>query len=213
MKTIAYIRVSTEKQDHDSQRLAVLEYANQQGIQVDEFIAVEITSRKNREARRIDELIADLSAGDIVIVTELSRLGRNMLETLNIISDIDKSGAVLHFVKQPELSTVGPMRDLLLGIFAYFAQAERDFISMRTKMGLAKAKANGAHIGRPKGAGNREHRLDEHAQQIQSYVAKGLPVASIKILIDEKLGKGNAVPYNTYRNFIKDRLPTLPAAA
>jgi DNA invertase Pin-like site-specific DNA recombinase len=81
MTTIGYIRVSTEQQDLDKQRHLLLDYAHRQQIRIDEFIAVEVSSRKNQQERRITELLEKLQSGDLLIVAELSRLGRNMLET------------------------------------------------------------------------------------------------------------------------------------
>ncbi|MBZ0295017.1 MAG: recombinase family protein [Anaerolineae bacterium] len=78
MTIIGYIRVSTEKQDLEKQRHLLLEYAHQQKLKIDEFIEIEISSRKNQRERRISEVIEKLSDGDLLIVAELSRLGRNM---------------------------------------------------------------------------------------------------------------------------------------
>jgi DNA invertase Pin-like site-specific DNA recombinase len=86
-----------------------------------------------------------------LLVAELSRLGRNMLETLNLIEQLSQQGVKLVFVRQPELSTVGEHSKLLLAIYSYFAEAERSFISIRIKQGLAAVKAKGIKLGRPKG--------------------------------------------------------------
>ena len=64
-------------------------------------------------------------------MAELSRLGRNMLETLNMINTLTERGIQVVFVRQPELSTVGPHHLLLLAIYSYFAQAEREYIALR----------------------------------------------------------------------------------
>src|SRR5436853_6109747 len=104
MKILGYIRVSTDKQDADSQRHLLLEYANRHKLLIDEFIALEISSRKNQKERRIDELLARLTQDDTLIVAELSRLGRNMLETMNIIHALTENGVRLIFMRQPELS-------------------------------------------------------------------------------------------------------------
>jgi DNA invertase Pin-like site-specific DNA recombinase len=77
MKVVAYIRVSTDKQDLDKQKHLLLEYAQAHQLLINEFIGVEISSQKSREARRIDELLSRLEAGDVLLVAELSRLGRN----------------------------------------------------------------------------------------------------------------------------------------
>src|SRR4051812_1563271 len=166
MKTIGYVRVSTDKQDADSQRHLLLEYANKHKIIIDEFIEIEISSRKNQKERRIDELLARLTQEDTLIIAELSRLGRNMLETMNIIHELTENGVSIIFVRQPELSTIGPQTKLLLAIYSYFAESERDFIALRTKQGLAAARASGQKLGRPKGARSKHRLFDLYKEQV-----------------------------------------------
>ena len=112
MQVIGYIRVSTDKQDAEKQRHLLLQYSQQHKLLIDEFIQVEISSRKNTKERRIDELHTKLQSGDTLIVAELSRLGRNMFETLNIINALGESGVKIIFVRQPELSADGPQTKL-----------------------------------------------------------------------------------------------------
>ncbi|HMN28404.1 MAG TPA: recombinase family protein [Caldilineaceae bacterium] len=64
---------------------------------------------------------------------------------------------------------MGPHTKLLLAIYSYFAESEREYISMRTKQGLAAAKASGKQLGRPKGVRNRHHVLDPYKDQITQY--------------------------------------------
>ena len=189
MKTLGYIRVSTDEQDADSQRHLLLEYANTHKKIIDEFIELEISSRKNQKERRIEELLARLTKGDTLIVAELSRLGRNMLETLNMIQALTENGVSLIFVRQPELSTIGPQTKLLLAIYSYFAESERDFIAMRTKQGLAAARASGQQLGRPKGAKSKQRILDPYKEQIARYLKLGLDLAAILKIINPQLGK------------------------
>ena len=146
-KTIGYIRVSTDKQDLKKQRHLLLEYAQNAQTVIKEFIEIEISSTKSKKERRVGELMEMLDRGDTLIVAELSRLGRNMLETLNIINELTENGVKIIFVRQPELSTVGANGKLLLAIYSYFAEAEREYISIRTKQGLAAAKAQGKQLG------------------------------------------------------------------
>ncbi|MCB0191461.1 MAG: recombinase family protein, partial [Anaerolineae bacterium] len=166
MAVIGYIRVSTDKQDAAKQRHLLLEYAQQHQLMIEEFIEVEISSRKSRKERRIDELLSRLNKNDLLLVAELSRLGRNMMEVLNIITELSERDVEIVFVRQPELSTTGPHGKLLLAIYSYFAETERDFISVRTKQGLAAAKANGVQLGRPRGSKNKERILDPYKEQI-----------------------------------------------
>ena len=85
---MGYIRVSTETQDVKNQRHEILEYANNRGFRVDEFIEIQISSRKDSEARGIDGLLERLKAGDVLIVSELSRVGRSVVEVITIINGI-----------------------------------------------------------------------------------------------------------------------------
>ena len=205
MQVIGYIRVSTDKQDSQKQRHLLLHYAQQHKLLIDEFIAVEISSRKNTKERRIDELRAKLADGDTLIVAELSRLGRNMFETLNIINALGESGVRIIFVRHPELSTTGPHTKLLLAIYSYFAETEREFISLRTKQGLAAARATGKKLGRPKGSRNKKRVLDPYKEQIQRYLALGLDLASVRKLINPQLER--PLSYQAYRYFVSEDLP------
>ena len=78
MKTLAYLRVSKDTQDVRNQKLAILEFAQQEQIPVDQFVEITVSSRKSTKERRIDQLLAQLSAGDTLIVSELSRMGRSV---------------------------------------------------------------------------------------------------------------------------------------
>ena len=201
MKVIGYIRVSTDSQDLEKQRHLLLEYAQRQQLLIDEFINVEMSSRKDTKERRIDELLTKLDEGDTLIVAELSRLGRNMLETLNIINRLGEQGVQIIFVRQPELSTLGSHTKLLLAIYSYFAEAEREYISLRTKQGLAAAKASGKKLGRPKGSKNKDRVLDPFKQQIAEYLKFGLNLAAIRKIINGQLDQ--PASYNTYKYYVQ----------
>jgi DNA invertase Pin-like site-specific DNA recombinase len=202
MLTVGYIRVSTDEQDLGKQKHLLLEYAQHQRLIIDRFIEAEVSSRKTPKERRIEELVALLSAGDHLLVAELSRLGRNMLETLNIITTLSERGIRITFVRQPELSTSAAHGKLLLAIYSYFAEAERDYISLRTKQGLAAARAGGKLLGRPKGSRNRNGSvLTPFSEQIQAYLKLGLSVSAIRKLINPLLEK--PATYNTFKYYVQ----------
>ncbi len=203
-KVIGYARISTDKQDLDSQRHLLLEYARKQRLVIDEFIEVEVSSRQNVSDRRIDELQSKLQAGDILLVAELSRLGREMLQVLNIINDLSAKGVKITFVRQPELSTSGSYGKLLLAIYSYFAEAEREFISMRVRQGLAAARAKGVKLGRPKGSRNKKRVLDPHRDEILKYLRKGIDLASVRKLINPELEQ--PISYTSYKYFVVNDL-------
>ncbi len=200
MNVIAYIRVSTDKQDLENQKHALLSYAQTQKIVIQEFIHAEVSSRKSSKERKLDELLEKLSKGDLLLVTELSRLGRNMLETLNLINELSDKGIKINFVNQPELSTTASHAKLLLAIYSYFAEAERDYISIRTKQGLAAAKAQGKQLGRPKGSRDKSRVLDPFRTQLLDYLKMGLELSAIRKIFNPQLEK--AISYNAYRYFV-----------
>lgn len=201
MKVIGYIRVSSDKQDWDKQRHLLWEYAQAHQPLIQEFVRVEISATKSLRERRLDELLAMLTEGDTLLVAELSRLGRNMLETLNLVHALIEKGVTLIFVSQPELSTDGPHGQLLLAIYGHFAQTEREYISLRTKQGLAAARAQGKVLGRPKASKNKERVLDPFRTEILDYLTKGLTIATIMKLVNPRLPE--PVTYNTYRYYVR----------
>ncbi len=200
MKVIGYIRVSTSKQDLDNQKHHLLEYAQAQQLVINEFVHSKVSSRETTKGRRVDELVRKLSSGDLLLVTEISRLGRNMLETLNIINQLSENNVSITFVNQIELSTTGAYANLLLAIYSYFAEAEREYISMRTKQGLAVAKAKGKQLGRPKGSRNKNRTLAPFKEQVLSYIQLGLSLEAIRKIINPMLSK--PLSYNSYRYFV-----------
>jgi|GEM_PF-302604 DNA invertase Pin-like site-specific DNA recombinase len=203
-KTLAYVRVSTNKQDLESQRDLLFEYAHRNKIIIDDFIEIETSSRKDLKSRRIDELVLSrFDTGDTLIVPELSRLGRNMLEILNLLNKMGEKGIKITFVRQPELSTTGPHGRLLLAIYRYFAETEREIISVRTKEGLTAAKASGQLLGRPKGSRNKGgRRLDPFAEKIKKYISTGITLSAAHKLISSEMEK--PVSYMSFLAFVKD---------
>ena len=208
MRIIGYIRVSTDKQDIEKQRHLLLDYAQRNHLLVNEFIHAEASSRKDAKNRRIDELLTKLIKGDTLLVAELSRLGRSMLETLNIINELSQNGVSIVFIRQPELSTIGTHTKLLLAIYSYFAEVEREYISMRTKQGLAAARAKGKLLGRPKGSRSKNRILDPYREQIKEYLQMDLNLASIMKIVNNQLER--AISYNTLKYFVQHDEELLP---
>jgi DNA invertase Pin-like site-specific DNA recombinase len=164
---LGYIRVSKEDQDVKNQRHEILEYGNSRGIHIDEFIEVEISSRKDTKARRIDELLERLQAGDLLIVSELSRTGRSVIEIVSIVNSLIKKE--VRFLALKEGLDIKGGHDIqtkvMTTIFSLLAELERDLISERTKRALAAKKANGIKLGRPTGSLGR-NKLDTKVPEI-----------------------------------------------
>ena len=177
-----YMRVSTDKQDADNQRGAILEYVNTHKMgHIDEFVSETISSRKTD--RVIYPLIARLAPGDHIVIFELSRLARSMAELESIRVKIAEKGVTIHAISQN--LTISPngsdiSTQALIFAFSISAQLERQMISDRTKSALQARKAQGLKLGRPAG----KSKLDGQKEAIQGYLDKGLNLTAISKLID-----------------------------
>ena len=170
-KVIGYCRISCSDQDLNIQKHLLLEYAQKNRMLIDEIIGSESSSRLSTKVRKIDELVGKLEKDDILLVVELSRLGRSMYETLNIINMLTEKGIKIIFIRQPELSTNSPHGKLLMAIYSYFAESEREYISSRTKEALRVKKMNGMILGRPVGSGT--SKLDKFKPEIEALIMNG----------------------------------------
>ena len=185
-KMWAYIRVSTDNQDLANQKLLILDWANSRGLKVDNWIEIAISSRKTTRERRIDELMANLQKGDILIVSELSRLGRSIAEIITIVNELVAKEIDLILVKQ-NLELRSGKQDMgtkiMVTIFGLLAELERDLISERTKMGLARAREQGKKLGRPRGRLGYS-KLNGKEDIIKDLLNKGVTKANIARILD-----------------------------
>ena len=183
-KVVGYIRVSTQEQNTEVQKTELLEYSNRNKFIIDEFITVEISSRKNQEQRKIEQLKSVLNSGDTIITTELSRLARSMIEILNLIEYFKQNNITVIFTKQPELSTSkdNALQSLLFSIYGYFAETERELLSQRVKGGMLNARKNGKQIGRKKGSYGIS-KFDTHKERIIELRTLGLSYKKIADII------------------------------
>ena len=172
MKTVGYLRVSTDLQDVDNQRLEVLQLANSRGLGSVEFVEEIVSGRKSWRDRELARVLGDLGKGDVLIVAELSRLGRSMLEIMEILSIATRGGVVIYAVKG-EWVLDGSLQSKVVALaFAMAAEIERSLISQRTKAALATKRAQGVRLGRPPGPG--KSKLDEHRDKIIELLALGI---------------------------------------
>lgn len=197
MKTIAYIRASTSTQDVRNQRLEILEFAHQQGVQIDRFIEFTGSSSGTTRQRRIEELQEQLLSGDTLFVTELSRLGRSTGEVILLINELTTHGVSIFIIKQ-NLRLGEDIQDMnskiMVTLLALFAEIERDFISIRTKEALATKKAQGVVLGKPKGT-IQSSMYDNDRERIQELLLLGIPQTRI---VNVHLGYGTTKSLSYY---------------
>jgi DNA invertase Pin-like site-specific DNA recombinase len=198
METIAYLRVSTEGQDLDQQRLAILDYAQKNRVTVDKFVKTKRSSQHAAQKADLVRIIEGLQPGDRIIVSELSRFGRSLNQILQIIDLLIQREVRLVAIKEA-IRFEGKQNlqtKAMIALFGLFAEIERDLIAERTKEGLAAAKAQGKRLGRPKGALSKS-KLDGKEDEIRSLLQKQVSKASIARIMD--------VSQTTLHHFIKTR--------
>ena len=198
MKTIAYLRISTTSQDCDNQRLAILDYAHGHRMTIDEFVSIQASSRKTLRQRGVLELLKRLEPEDILLVSELSRLGRSVGQIIQMVDYLVRNRIRLVAIKESiELSGKQDIQTkVMVTMFSLFAEIERDLISERTKEGIAAARAKGKIIGRPKGTLGKS-KLDGREEEIRLLVGKEVGVTSIAKIM--------GVSRTALRHFIKTR--------
>jgi DNA invertase Pin-like site-specific DNA recombinase len=200
LMTYGYIRVSTEKQDYENQKHGILNYAHDKKFGHVEFVEEKVSSRKKLEERGIWTMINEtLKEGDILIVSELSRLGRSTMEIMTIFKHLAEKNIMTHVIKGGFV--IGDPNNkiqssVLIFAFGLAAEIERELISQRTKEALAVKKAGGMKLGRPKGAIVKS-KLDGKETAIIELLDKKIPVASIAKIF--------GVARTTMVNFIETR--------
>ena len=193
-KIIAYLRASTDKQDLDHQKLEILEFARRQGLHVDDYVEITVSSRKTSKQRRIDELLQTLAETDTLIVTELSRLGRSTAEVIALVNALVERNIRLITIKQNlDIHRQDMNSKIIITLFSLFAELERDLISLRTKEALAAKKAQGKVLGKPKGT-LQKSKFDKDAARIKELLGYGLSVRKIARV----LGCSSHLALNTY---------------
>lgn len=174
MTVFAYYRVSTDKQDYGSQKIGVVEYANRMGLTIDKEIVDDGISGTVKACKRnLKKILVQMRHGDIVITSELSRLGRSTSDVLQTCEKFANRGVSCYLVKQGMALDRSPMGKMMTAIFSAFAEMERDLIAMRTKEGLARIKASGRKLGRQAGVKNQKHWWTGRESEIELALLSG----------------------------------------
>ena len=193
MTTFAYIRISTDKQESDNQKHRINEYAAKEGIKVDKWIIETISSRK--ADREIYSLVENLQPNDLIIVTELSRLGRSSVsEIFGILETIKKNKAGLFVIQDSIEIDSGEMSvnaEAIVFALSIASRLERDLISERTKAGLKARKQMGVKLGRPVGYSV----LTGRDSELDKYLKLGINKSAIAKL----MGVSRGAVYNFLR--------------
>src|SRR5438270_8787953 len=174
-----YIRVSTDRQTTEHQRFEILKFASEKRLQVDQWVEETISATKHLADRQLGQLLDRLSPDDTLIVTELSRLGRSLLEVMSILHRIMETDAKVFTTKERyELGNTISSKVLAFA-FSLSAEIERSMISSRTKEALARKKSEGKQLGRPKGSLATVTKITGKEQIIRELLEKRVSYAAI----------------------------------
>ena len=188
---VAYLRVSTGRQDLESQWMTIEAWSKSSGVPIDERIVEEepISGAEDRRPRFL-ELWGRVRRGMVgtVVVAELSRLSRRMRTLVNFLYDCFERGVVVVSVREgwlEEAMRSEIVRPIIVAVFATLYELERKMISERTKAGLARARARGKHIGRKPKLGDRD------VKELLRLYEEGVPIKRIA----DRLGVSRATIY------------------
>ena len=197
-----YTRVSTEKQSTNAQKHVIERFCESENIKVDKWVDEKVSGAKSVKDRELGTIMRSLRSGDVIIVSEISRLGRSMQIISGIMLRCVEIGATIHSLKENyTLRSEDVTSKLILSVFSFVAELERDLIRMRTKEGLEERRRQGVVLGRPVGGKNKSYRLDSMRDYIASELGKGTPKTVI--------AKHCKVSVSTLYTYIHDKMPDI----
>ncbi|MCR4555199.1 MAG: recombinase family protein [Alphaproteobacteria bacterium] len=191
-----YIRVSTEQQNTINQKHEISTFADKNGLQIDKWVDETISSRKPLKERKLGNLIKKLKKGDILIASELSRLGRNLMEVMGILQKCLENECQVWTLKENFRLGADIQSKVLAFAFSLANEIERQLISDRTRESLKRVKAEEKHIGRPFGSTYRK--LKRKHNKIKELLAKKVSKAEIARLL--------GCDWNTLHRYIKEQI-------
>lgn len=170
-RNIAYLGVSTTGQDLEKNKSDILALANEKMLGHVEFVEEKVSGNVSWRQRKIAPVLDELTKGDSILLSEFSRLGRSMLECMEIISIAVGKGIKIFTVKGAWQVDDSIQSKVMAMVFSMAAEIERDLISKRTKEALQSRKLSGVVLGRPKGPG--KSKLDLHKFEIVALLNNG----------------------------------------
>lgn len=174
-----YIRVSTDKQTVENQRYEINRYCEQHGMIVEKWIEETISGTKDIDKRKLGSLLDKTQKGDILICAELSRLGRNLLMIMGVLNECMKKEVKVWTIKDNYRLGSDINSKVLAFAFGLSAEIERNLISQRTKEALARKRAEGVVLGRPKGSKSSHKKLTGREHEIKALLEKKISKSAI----------------------------------
>ena len=189
-----YIRVSTDKQTVENQRFEILEFAKRNSLVLDSWIEETVSGTIRPENRALGKLLDSIQKDDLIICSELSRLGRSLFMIMSILNKLMEKGARIWTIKDGYRLGDDIQSKVLAFAFGLSAEIERNLISQRTKEALERKKAEGQKLGRPKGSTTETSKLDGAEIGATIMLMQGISV--------NQMAKLYGVHRNTVKKFI-----------
>ncbi|WP_418495990.1 recombinase family protein [Coprobacter sp.] len=175
----AYLRVSTGKQHLENQMKEIEKFASRKGLVIDVWIKEVVSGKKNEKFMALGKLKRKVKKGDIIIITEISRLSRTLHEVMSILGYFLDTGVLLYSTKDGFEFDDSISSQVMAFAFGLAAQIEHKLISQRTREALAVRKAAGVQLGRKKGDNYKQRSLLEHKKQIREMLQQGVSISNI----------------------------------
>ena len=189
-----YIRVSTDKQTVENQRFEILEFAKGNSLNIDSWIEETVSGTIRPENRALGKLLDSIQKDDLIICSELSRLGRSLFMIMSILNKLMEKGARVWTIKDGYRLGDDIQSKVLAFAFGLSAEIERNLISQRTKEALERKKSEGQKLGRPKGSVSNGSKLDGAELGATIMLMQGISV--------NRMAKLYGVHRNTVKKFI-----------
>ena len=193
--TYGYIRVSTDHQTVENQRFEIKNFCKRNNLKVDGWIEETISGTKNYSKRRLGALLKKVTKGDMIICSELSRLGRSLFMIMDILNICMTKECQVWTIKDNYRLGDDISSKVLAFAFGLSAEIERNLISQRTREALARKKAEGVVLGRPKGRKTalEKHKLYPKRELISQLLQEGVSKRQIAFLV--KVDRGTLARY------------------
>ena len=194
-----YVRVSTDKQSTENQRFEIENYSKEKGFRIERWIDETISGTTNVSDRQLGRLLKQIRKGDTLITTELSRLGRNLMQVMGFLHQCMERDIIVFTVKERYELGNNINSKILAFAFSLSAEIERNLISQRTREALARKKAEGKKLGRPKV----KKKINTKLSGKENIILKMINEKYLMNEIAEKFG----VSRQTLRDFLRITFP------
>lgn len=193
-----YIRVSSDKQTVENQHFEISNFCEKNSLTIDVWVEETISGMTRVENRKLGKLLKRMKKGDVLICSELSRLGRNLLMIMGVLNECMNRDIQVWTIKDNYRLGSDINSKVLAFAFGLSAEIERNLISQRTKEALARKKAEGVVLGRPKGSKSAKTKLTGQEKRIKELLDKQVSYSAI--------GRILGVHRLTVSSFVKEKL-------